>query len=334
MKQMIMFIKACRICHEQQNLYTCRRCYSVNYCFDHADTVKRDGNFDCEKLKLCLEVDSKLQFGSTLLGHHFINPPVYFKPSVDMSSFLKLHNFKFLDSVTLYCYTDYISGPLTLYYGMKNVLLLNPQGEHFCYIVYIVAANIVDKAYVPSWGLFLHRLRWQTQLRIILIGLQLQDDRKNIETCIKCRPTQRKFNFECHRTSYCDYVNSDMYIKPKVIIEFQVDFNDWEPSSELILKLRDQNCPLLLTDKSKLKVEENINKLFEVLGSPLNIAYHEKNKFCSIRPCTDLENDGVSYRNHHLTVFKNLSVSSPSDTSSDTSSDMLSDISSEINNYD
>ncbi|EFN89206.1 hypothetical protein EAI_07709, partial [Harpegnathos saltator] len=197
------------------------------------------------------------------------------------------------------------SGPLTLYYGMQNVKLLNllrPRNR-YC-VIHIMAANYIDKKYLPAWEFILHLYPVISDLRIVLIGPELDVEKENINTCSACNIKYLKLSFETHSMLYHQYVNSQWYKQPNLIVAFQADLSIWGSLSESIFKLREQNCPFLLTAKSKLKADENINKIEEILSSPLNFIYHDSNKFSSYKPYRDYtENGGVSHRNKYLSIF-------------------------------
>ncbi|XP_014477572.1 PREDICTED: uncharacterized protein LOC106745998 [Dinoponera quadriceps] len=296
--QMIMFKQSCFICHIQCNLSTCTTCYSINYCPNHKENFKHfDHVSNCKDLKLCLNIDIALRYNSPS-PRKFIDFPEKGKPFVDMDSFLTnyLANVEF----EKYFYSDYVSGPLTLYYGMY-VGDLNFLGILSYFTVLIIAANFLDKEYSPAWELFMHIFNKIENLTIILIGPELQNKYYDITTCNrKCLSfcKRKKLNFECYHMSYYEYVNSTFYRQPNVIVGYQTDFNDWEETSL-------SNCPLFLTTKSKLKANQNINKLQKVSNTHLNIIYHEENTFSSKRPYKDFETNGVFYRNKFLTVCTN-----------------------------
>lgn len=313
--QMIMFAKSCFKCHQQSYLDTCTKCYSFNYCDNHAETLIIHQISDCVKLEICFDIDMKLYEIISLPKLKFTKFPNKYQSCLNMLEFIS--NFvlipllsveRYVSSGIKYYYTDYVSAPLTTYYQMYDAKLSVPgRIRKNCYIIHIIAANCIDNEYLPAWELFLHLLHRIKDLKVILIGSGLQNERGDVEICSRCTRRKQQLNYECHCMLYHNYVNSDLYIQPDVIVGFQVDLSDWKELSESILKVRDQNCPLLLTAESQVKAEHNTNKLQEVLGSPLNIIHQKQNEFKSIRVYTNFESD-LSCRNEWVTIYKNLHV--------------------------
>ncbi|XP_032690372.1 uncharacterized protein LOC116853412 [Odontomachus brunneus] len=305
--QMIMFASSCLICHQQQNLRTCMTCYSSNYCGDHAKVFESHHSSTCKELLLYLNLAIKVPHGIKFESK-FSTFPDRNRPIKDMDSFIQQYyrSRRQLRSLLAidYFYTEYVSGPLTLYYGMKNASLLQSLQKNTC-VIHIIAASPVDRKYLPAWELLLHLLHKIKDLKIVLIGPELTNESDNIEICFRCNTRcSQKFSFECYRMLYHNYVDSVNYKRPNLIIGFQTDFSDGKRwSSKSFLKLRDQGCPLLLTAKSKFKSNQNISKIGDVLGLSISPVYHEENKFGSARPCRDFETNSVSYCNKVLAII-------------------------------
>lgn len=308
-EQMITLTKSCLICHQQVNILPCTSCWSVNYCLDHEEAFKNYHGPKCKELEACFNIDLRTQYISPISWTLSIKNGDVF----DMKTFVEHVRRKrckernYMETIAEYFYSDYVSGPVTLYYGMKNADLSNPVKEmNLPYVVHILATSRMDRKYLQAWELLLHLLWHVKDLRIILIGLELHDNYESIKICGNCKAHKQRFDFECHQKLYHNYVDSDSYIRPNVVISCQANLSDWDELSETILKLRDQNCPLLLTAKSKLISEQNINNIEKILGSPVTLLHHDINKFASNKPYRDFENDGVSYRNQYLAVCPKL----------------------------
>lgn len=309
--EMIMFTKSCVICHQQVNILPCKICWSVNYCLDHEEAFEKYHSSDCKELALCFNTNLRMQYSSSIPVLKFSMFPQKNKPIVDMETFVKLYVRRrqsvegyYVWTIVEYFYSDYASAPLTLYYGMMNEKLLNLHGR--CYVIHIIAANHIDREYLQAWELLLHLLHHVKFLKVVLIGSELQDEHDKIKVCSSCKSQYgQMFFFECHRKLYHDYVDSDSFAPPDVIVICQADLTEWK-TLKPIFKLKDQNCPLLLTAKSRHKSVQNISKMEEVLGSIVHLAYHDENKFSSYKPYRDFENDGVSYRNKYLAICPKL----------------------------
>ncbi|XP_032671178.1 uncharacterized protein LOC116844126 [Odontomachus brunneus] len=317
--QMITLAKSCIICYRQDNLLHCLKCYSVNYCYDHQNLLADHYRFNCRNLELSFRVNIELNL-SPIIIDKFTEFPDENKFIDDMYAFIsefvstkyKLLFGPFSTSLFYisFFYSDFVSGPLTLYYGIRKINRLDCiYKSDSCFVIHIINANLFDRKYLPAWELILHLLPNIKELKIILIGPILRTESGDLMVCnIRC--IQQYLNFETHRMLYHNYVDSECYKQPNVIIGFQADLSNWETLPETILKIKCQECPFLLTSKSKDTVDQNVNKIKEILKSPicdvLYLTYNGKNKFSSYRPYRDYENGSVSYLNKYLTVYKRL----------------------------
>lgn len=316
-EQMIIFTKSCLICHQQVNIHPCKKCWSANYCLDHAEAFKSYHNSKCKDLLLHLTLYLELRCTSVPVIKFCAFPNVCRRID-SMHTFCEqyvrrgYYTSKGYTWFTAdYFYSDYLSASLTVYYGMKNVNLLssiNKQNQR-C-VVHVIAAGPVDREYLPYWELLLHGLYKESlvkELKIVLLGPELRAEREDVTICAKCSITyKRKFSFECGNMSYHDYMDSNSYERPNIVVGFQTDLNEWDALSILLVKIRNLRCPLLLTAKSKLVSDQNVNLIKALLGTTVRFAYHGENKFCSGKPYRDLETDGASYRNKYLVIYPNL----------------------------
>lgn len=313
--QMIRFAKSCIVCHQQMNLQTCKMCHSANYCNTHAEVFKCLHNSRCRALLLCLSLDIEVFYGFEFKSK-FTNFPNDNRPFDDMDTFVKhyvqrtnatreLENWNFPE----YLYSDYTSGPLTLYYGMKDANLLDvlKKPDLSC-VIHVIDATFLDKEYLPAWELILHLISKLKEIKVIFIGPELRNECNNVELCSQCSKMHynQYLSFESYCMLYHNYVTSELYKRPDLIIGFDTDLSDANTWTDTILKLRDQDCPLLLTTKSKRKADKNVNRIEQILGISLKPLIHHVNNFSSRRPWRDFEIDYVFYRNFYLTVYRHL----------------------------
>lgn len=314
-EQMILFAKSCLICHQQVNIYPCKKCWSVNYCLDHVKDFESSHRSNCKDFQLHLMLCLELRC-TTIPTITFDLFPSENKPFDDMQTFCEhyvsrgyYHARQYTWTTVDYYYSDYVSGPLSLYYGMKSIFCWNaviiPAP---CYIIHIIAASTIDSEYMPHWELILHLLPHVKQLKIVLIGTELSNKNEDIPLCFKCDTVcERKFSFECRNMFYHHYVGSNFYLRPNVIIGFQADLNKWDALSILCEKIEELKCPLVLTAKSKIKSEENENLIKIVLrNSNVRSAFQGENPFSSGKPYRDLEANDVFYRNKYVVVYQTL----------------------------
>ncbi|EFN82334.1 hypothetical protein EAI_02061, partial [Harpegnathos saltator] len=194
------------------------------------------------------------------------------------------------------------SGPLTLYYGIMNQdLYIN---DLHC-VVHIIVANVLDAHYVLLWEIMLHLCsKRMKHLRVILIGSKIQTEgRRNVEVCRKCNARKSQFEFESYRMVFRDYANIILSSHPpNVIIAFEADISKWDLQTDIILKLKRQSCPFIVTTASPSKYERNIRELRKALRIQLDLTPNE-NKFSSLKAYRNFEDDDVLYRNKFFFVI-------------------------------
>ncbi|XP_032670978.1 uncharacterized protein LOC116844022 [Odontomachus brunneus] len=146
--QMIIFAKSCRICHQQINIYPCEECYSDNFCIVHMQDFVKNHASKCEKLLLGLNLDI-LNIIPTEFKR-LIEFPNQSKPPGDMYEFVNncVHcSYRDLDNCnrvfTKFAYfcSDYVSGPFTLFDGMRKAQLYrlpNMAGPQF--VIHVISA--------------------------------------------------------------------------------------------------------------------------------------------------------------------------------------------------
>ncbi|XP_025163851.1 uncharacterized protein LOC112590713 [Harpegnathos saltator] len=307
--QMIMLAKSCFVCHEQRNLQTCTRCYSLNYCSNHEELLIHHDIVNCTKLKSCYEMDHDIYFISLFRCRYRFTEinavQIEKRKFVNIQQFLDEYAHTDYQDLQQF-YSDYLSGPLTLYYGIMNQdLYIN---DLHC-VVHIIVANVLDAHYVLLWEIMLHLCsRRMKHLKVILIGSKIQNgERRNVEICYECNRRKRQFEFESYRMVFRDYANLILSSHPpNVIIAFEADISKWDLQTDIILKLKKQSCPFIVTTASRSKCERNIRILREVLRLQVDLTPTE-NKFSSLKAYRNFEEDDVLYRNKFLFVITNLS---------------------------
>ncbi|EFN76625.1 hypothetical protein EAI_07160, partial [Harpegnathos saltator] len=257
----ILFAKSCCICHQQANLQMCIKCCSVNYCNDHVEEFQSVHSSNCYnqylsfiiEIALINDISSLIKF--TLLFDTY-------EPLIDMCSFIDKHlrkgPYKKLSDCLLsyiYVYSDFVSGPLTLYHGLREMLFHTLNIQDSSYIIHIIYSNYYDKEFFASWELFLHLLNHVQYLTIVILKMSSDTRRYNVNVCSQCRERNRIITIECYSISYYSYVLTNSYKRPNVIIGFQMNLYSNPIWPQIILRLREQNCPLFITFTSQLKAE-------------------------------------------------------------------------------
>ncbi|EFN78502.1 hypothetical protein EAI_07996, partial [Harpegnathos saltator] len=227
-EQMILFAKSCFSCHQQIHLENCRRCYSINYCVVHAQEFKIQHESRCNELLFGMNLDI-LYLNTCPLKNRFLN---FWQsnPIEDMETFINQYVranatlTKEIKSweVKCYLYSDYVSGPLTLFYAMRDANLL-----HFLNIsppkciIHIVVSTYHDIEYLAAWELLSHLLCPAIKiLKIVLIGQELTQKVGSILLCCNCINKELKVKYEFCPKLYCDYMKCQTYEQPSVVVGF------------------------------------------------------------------------------------------------------------------
>ncbi|XP_014475074.1 PREDICTED: uncharacterized protein LOC106744657, partial [Dinoponera quadriceps] len=205
-----------------------------------------------------------------------------------------------------YAFTDFVTGPLTLLHSLQCVNLVKPIKELHTYVIHIIDAKYVDRYNFPSWELFLHFIRRNGKLIIVMVGLELPDETSNSEICRICVNSGKKLVLESVHMLYHDYVTSSAYRRPTIVIGFHAELKYLDARRKYLEAIRAQNCSLLLTSKSKIKMEEHLTEIRDVLGEFVKPLLETENKFRSHRPYRDFDTNYVFYRNAFLIIYKNL----------------------------
>ncbi|XP_032668990.1 uncharacterized protein LOC116843072 [Odontomachus brunneus] len=312
--QMFMFAKVCFICHQRHNLFTCQKCFCISYCKDHM-SERSLHIFACKDLALSLNLDI-IFLERTPWTAIYVKCPNFLnkkKPFTDMNLFCHQYYEELRKynrwSFNVYSFTDYVSGPLTLYKALQIANLFHLQKETHTFIIHIIAANYVDRRNFPAWEYFLHLLSKKVmKIVIVMIGPELQYENNEHNVCSRCKAANRRLILQSFPLLYHNYTFSSDYRRPNVIVGFQAEL-DGESWSESLKAIQTQNCLLLLTAKSRLRAYWDIIKIQQVLGTFIKPVLEMTNYFVSCRPYRDLDTGYVFLPNTYLVMYKNLSIS-------------------------
>lgn len=316
--QMFMFARNCLVCRRRHVAITCRKCFSVSFCIVHIMKVRLH-MFDCREVAISLSLD-------IIFLEEAAWQPIHVKFSVfpdkklsfkDMDSFCFRYRRRLAQhdrlEINHAAFTDYVSDPLTLFFGLRATRLFKHGGRMNTYVVHIIAANYVDRRNFGAWELFLHVFEKGKKLIIIMIGPELEYETCEHQICSRCKNAKKRLSLEVFPQFYHGYMCSTRYKPPNVIIGFQTElghrhyFDDtW---SDTIRAIRRQNCPLLLTAKSVDKIKMDMSRIRSVLSRSVRPIRKFRNKYCSERPYRDYETGSVLYRNRYLIIYKNLNAS-------------------------
>ncbi|XP_032668997.1 uncharacterized protein LOC116843074 isoform X2 [Odontomachus brunneus] len=313
-KQMIMWSKTCVICYQQAKLRACQKCFSVNFCNEHAEAFRKehDGN-TCELLTLLLNINIETISGiMTDISYEFLSSVKRDTRVNEMLEFYMKCVLISRDDVNClikdYVLSDYLSGPLSIYYefekiyGDKNFNVLRQQ----LVVIHIIAANSVDRHGLPAWEVLLHLIPEMRELRIIMIGPELRTENYGHNICNDCQNKGKKMKFYPICMLYHDYIQtSKSHQIPDLIVGFEAKLDKTQTWSESIKVIRNCLCPLILGAKCQEEVDNDmlaIEHALNVIVEPIV----NKNYFAAFAPHKDLMSNIIRFRNQYLSTYKNL----------------------------
>lgn len=308
---MFMLANSCLICYQQSGLYTCDTCYTANYCGEHTEQFKKEHDKVCDSLTLWLnlELPDNNVDSINALQLKFMRFPEHDKSFHDMNTFITQYVMIKTDvspvwSLSDYICSDYVSGPLTLYYGMQNANLLHCLKTGSTCIIHVIAANTVDRNGLAAWEILLHFLPNIHMLIIVMIGPKSRLESGVHNVCQSCTINQKKFIYVCCTMFYYDYLSSGIYKQPNMIVGFQPLLKYGLAWPQSIKAMQTRNCPLLLTEDKRAKTERDVNAIQRVLGSEIKPIYFSLNKYMSQKP--NRCHNHVTYRNKYLIIYETL----------------------------
>ncbi|EFN82505.1 hypothetical protein EAI_00210 [Harpegnathos saltator] len=281
---------------------------SANFCLEHKEEFEQQHESECENLLLWVNIQlSCLQFQSKIpLSMKFLNFPDDNRPFDDMATFIiqyvqeEIGQWYAVD----YIYTDYVSGPLTVHYGMKEAKLLHFLETESTYIIHVIGANSEDTYGLPAWEMLLHLLPNIKTLIIMFIGPDLQNELGMHELCLRCSNNKRKLIFECCSMYYHDYVAKGIYEQPNLIVGFNTLLSYILTWSKSIKAIQTLNCRLLLTARDVSMMEDEIDEIKVILDTAINPVFWGSNKFKSLRPHRYFNE--LYFRNSYLFIYDTL----------------------------
>ncbi|EFN78534.1 hypothetical protein EAI_02354 [Harpegnathos saltator] len=280
--QMFMSIKSCLICHGRVGLSACENCYSVNYCTRHSLAFKdTHDKFICKKFTLSLNVNiAALTDRPTELIRDFIafldKKPRLLDTFRLIMTFLWSSRTQLNWSIADYVLSDYLSGPLTIYYGITRTDSPHIIDKQSNFNIHIICTNSINNNSLAAWEVLLHLFHDVDTLVITIIGQGIIPNEYKYEICELCKRFQLSLN-----------------LKPT-----------W---FQTVKAIETQYCPLFLTSPNLFKGQDTIRKIRIILNKNINPDLELKNEFHSHAPSKDYETDYINYSNKYLIIYKDLS---------------------------
>lgn len=190
--------------------------------------------------------------------------------------------------------------------------LLNYVPKRECLVIHVVGANSSEEVTLIAWEVLLHLIRTLSSLVIIMIGPELTLKSYPLYLCNNCMSREKNTSLRFHNVLYEDYVNNPLFVKPDVVIGFNVGFHaeelnstaeTWARSIQVLAK---QNCPFVFTCYTRQELEDDIDRINTILARKVDCLYSGKNPFAGLRPYRMLGREKVYYWNHYMAVYRSL----------------------------
>ncbi|XP_019699477.2 uncharacterized protein LOC105188659 [Harpegnathos saltator] len=315
-KQMFLWSKSCYVCHQQTELKTCQRCFSGNYCDEHENVfcTKHDG-YNCDQMMLMLNIDIEIISGKTSnISYGFLQLVDEKKCFEEMLEFYIENILKRRRDIDWlakdYIRSDYLSGPLTVYHGLKKLNILNVI-ENSRIVIHIIGINSVDKNGLCAWEVLLHFLPKVKHLVIEIIGPKLVPGNYKYNLCRKCKDG-KEMSVSVISMLYHHYVKLFKYQKsvrnmlPNAVLGSHLNMNNIDTWLETILEFEDLAAPLLLSFPSAQKAQNVIEKIQDILCTKIDPNYNNRNHFPGLMPHKCIESGNIYFCNEYLVIYDNL----------------------------
>ncbi|XP_014215256.1 uncharacterized protein LOC106644318 [Copidosoma floridanum] len=316
-EEIFKFPRACAICHEANSklLTDCPSCPCASFCKVHEKYS--DHEKLCKILSLCYNLD----IASTIFTRH---PPRNTVPyhtemaylPASIQGFIDLFvnegdsplNTRELQSAQI---SEYLTRPLTLLYALEKL----EYKTETAMTIHVIGANMIELDGIEIWETLLHWLPSLITLNMVLIGPELNSNRNKIKcnVCECCIEKDMKLYLETHGVYYKDYVLSDSFVPPDIVVGYNLGIHEcenldssndtWSHSIRIVLE---QKCPFLVTSYTSEEMKKEHNRLCHILDKKVNYVLCEKNPYGSLRPHRDYETEGVYYQNQYLLIYRDL----------------------------
>ncbi|XP_071649761.1 uncharacterized protein [Temnothorax longispinosus] len=313
--QMFIFPKECLICHEKNDtlLEDCQKC-AASFCKNHKDDTEH-GDI-CAFLELGLRSDLLAMTEFTEFSNS-LESLSDLKRVPDASTFQNMKDFvnalgniqtdsKILYDILAAEYSQCLSRPLTLFYAMR---LLNYVLKGKVLVIHVVDVNYAEEVTFSLWQVLLLLMETVMSVVVIMTGPELKNKFDPSRTCNNCLLLENKsLFFEYHDVSYEKYVRSPSFVKPDLIVGFNLSIKEcdkkiWASSIHAVAK---QNCPFVLTFFTLQDFEEGTNKINTILGKEVDYLYSGKNSFASFRAHRAFGPERVYYHNQYVVIYQSL----------------------------
>ncbi|XP_011172323.1 uncharacterized protein LOC105204806 [Solenopsis invicta] len=317
-EDMILYSRKCAVCHERNGrlLEDCQNCFSASFCKDHKDSIEHKDV--CDALKLTFQFYISEWYVDLNYMEHIPDTNTFQNMNDFVNALFSLYehtsNIQFTSITTVpynlltVSHSRWLTNSLSLFHAMQ-ILDYIPKRKDLT--IHVIIADETDEIIIEAWEILLHLLQPVISLKIVIIGLELLSDFNLIQllVCKNCISGKKKVSVEFHKMLYEKYACSPLFVKPDLIVAFNIDIKGIEfkrvPFVRMLVK---QNCPIVLLGSVSMEtLELKINGLNTILNKKVDYVYKGKNPFASLLPARRcMPKLGVFYRNCYLIIYRSL----------------------------
>ncbi|XP_071556508.1 uncharacterized protein [Temnothorax nylanderi] len=309
--------RECLVCHKRniESLESCQKC-AASFCKNHKDGIEhRD---ICAPLELCLSTDlfSIGEENSPPDMHLYLQHISCTSTFQNMKDFIKACRNIQTDS-ELSCNaraaldSQFLTHPLTLFYAMR--LLKCDVRKSKVLVVHVVDAKWFEEFALIGWEFLPRLIGTMVSVVVILIGLELLFKLNSLHDCDNCMSREKKcLTFEFHDVLYENYVRSPSFVKPDLVVGFNlcIDKHKLGSSEETLtpsIKLiAIQNCPFVLTSGTQYSFKKETDIINTILDKEVDHLYSGKNPFAGLAPYRAIGMDYLAYINQYVIIYRSL----------------------------
>uniref|UniRef100_A0A1B6M621 MYND-type domain-containing protein n=1 Tax=Graphocephala atropunctata TaxID=36148 RepID=A0A1B6M621_9HEMI len=305
--QTVLFPPVCNYCYNYKpnQMFTCHSCNSVLYCCREHQTSDNKHSGACESLALAFKIDTAQlseQLPRLSIPMKNLKPPnALFQ---DTETFLRQGNVSLSNEEVLL--SEQLSYSLTLAFAISKVGKVSRKRI----TIHIVGADSMEALALNTFPFIFH-LTNLIHIQIIMIGPNFPTD-----IPLPSEIEEKCSLFVIRDNLYHEYVSSDTYVCPDVIVVYNCGFCEFKdvPEKDIWIRslpfiLDQKNCLVILTSYTAEESKEDLDRLCEANNCVNNYSVllrNEANPFCSLYPLRNWEvgQEAVFYVNKYISVIQ------------------------------
>ncbi|XP_051157736.1 uncharacterized protein LOC127279434 [Leptopilina boulardi] len=282
--EMILFPKHCETCETTDPiaLTSCPNCPHANFCIDHKKDSKHQKN--CHLYTLCC-LTNAFVIMNIFIGKFEYPKFKLFNGNVDnfpksLEEFINSHcsltiydNFKG-NLILKNIYSEYLTYSMTISYALRKLKCpFNSKIE-----IHLIIKHLVEIKHL-FLELILHWLPHVLCLKIVCFVHEINVPELFLPICQLCVENKKKLILEFCGLKYRDYIKTDQFIKPNIVIGFEFDEKFLHDIADVVPILKNLKCPFLMTAVCETDGFENLKILRQFIQ--VNDLCLERNPFSS-----------------------------------------------------